>query len=201
MVLGLILAGGRSSRFGGEKAAARLGGMPLLAHAHRRLAAHCRIIGVNAPRVSEAGRLAISLGAPLVRDPPHAPRGPLAGIAAGLVWAQREDEELLVTLPCDAPFVPADIAPRLLAAAEGHAAAVARTSDGFQPLCAAWRVTMLDEVFAALADDLHPPVHQVLTAAGAAEVRFKDADAFFNINTRQDLAAAEARLALADPRR
>lgn len=195
MVLGLILAGGRSTRFGGEKAAARLGGLPLLAHAHRRLAAHCRIIGVNAPRVSEAGRLAIGLGAPLVRDPPNAPHGPLAGIAAGLVWAQRENEDLLVTLPCDTPLVPPDTVPRLIAAAAGHEAAVARTEAGVQSLCSAWRVSMLDAVFAALAQDPHPPVHAILREAGAAEVAFEDAAAFLNINTPQDLAEAERRLA------
>ena len=195
MVLGLILAGGRSSRFGGEKAAARLGGLPLLAHAHRRLTAHCRIVGVNAPRVSQAGRLAIGLGAPLVKDPPNAPRGPLAGVAAGLAWAQREGEDLLITLPCDAPFLPTDVAPRLIAAAEGHVAAVACTADGLQPLCAAWRVAMLEPVFAALVQGQHPPVHEILNAAGAAEVVFDEQDAFLNINTQEDLKEAERRLA------
>lgn len=195
MVLGLILAGGRSTRFGGEKAAARLGGLPLLAHAHRRLAAHCRIIGVNAPRVSEAGRLAIGLGAPLVRDPPNAPHVPLTGIAAGLVWAQREDEDLLATLPCDMPLLPPDIVPRLLAAVNGHEAAYARAGEEHHPLCSVWRVSMLDAVFAALAKETPPPVRAILDAAKAAEVEFNDPGAFLNISTRADLAEAERRLA------
>ncbi|WP_374574292.1 molybdenum cofactor guanylyltransferase [Phenylobacterium sp.] len=198
MVLGLVLAGGRSPLFGGEKAAARLGGLPLLAHAHRRLAAYCRIIGVNAPRISEAGRLAIGLGAPLVRDPPNAPHIPLAGIAAGLVWAQREDEDLLVALPCETPFVPADITPRLIAACEDSQAAVASTKDGIQPLCSAWRVSMLDAVFAALSREPAPPIGEVLKEAGAAEVFFDDASAFMVIETHEDLEAAEARLAGAE---
>jgi molybdopterin-guanine dinucleotide biosynthesis protein A len=197
MVLGLILAGGRSTRFGGEKAAARLGGLPLLAHAHRRLAAHCRIIGVNAPRVSEAGRLAIGLGAPLVRDPPNAPRGFLAGVAAGLVWAQREDEEILVTLPCDMPFVPADISPRLIAAAMGGAASVARTTGGLHPLCAAWRVDCLDAVFGGLTADPPTPIAGILSQVGATEVVFEDPASFFEIQTPDHLAQAEQRLAAA----
>ena len=194
MVLGLILAGGRSSRFGGEKASARLGGLPLLAHAHRRLAAYCRIVGVNAPRISEAGRLAIGLGAPLVRDPPNAPLGSLAGVAAGLVWAQREGEEMLVTLPCDAPFIPPDTTPRLLAAAQGRPGALARTATGLHPMCAVWRVTLLDQVFAALAATPTPGLDAVLLAAGAAEVAFEPADLFATIETRDDLTAAEQRL-------
>lgn len=195
MVLGLILAGGRSTRFGGEKAVARLAGMPLLAHAHRRLAAHCRIIGVNAPRVSGAGRLAIGLGAPLVRDPPHAPHVPLTGIAAGLVWAQRENEALLVTLPCDMPLLPPDVAPRLIAAAEGRAAAFARAGDEHHPLCSVWRVTMLDAVFSALAMETPPPVRTILEEAEAAEVEFDDPAAFLNISTPADLEEAARRLA------
>jgi len=197
MVLGLILAGGRSQRFGGEKAAARLDGAPLLIHAHRRLAPHCRIVGVSAPRLSEAARLAADIGAPLVRDPPNAPGGPLSGLAAGLAWTQREGDDLMLALPCDTPLLPQDLVPRLLEAVEGHDAAVARSPDGLQPLCAVWRTTLLEPMLAALAHGEHPPIRAVLREAGAVEVAFPDAAGFLNVNTQEDLAEAERRLRLA----
>jgi molybdopterin-guanine dinucleotide biosynthesis protein A len=194
MATGLILAGGRSQRFGSEKAAARLQGSPLLVHAFRRLMPHCRLIGVSAPRLSQAAQLAVEIGAALVRDPPNAPSGPLSGVAAGLAWTQREGEDLMLTVPCDAPLLPDDLAPRLLAAVEGRDAAVARTADGLQPLCTVWRTTLLEPVVEALARGEHPAVRQVLMQARAAEVTFDDAGAFINVNTPDELARAEQRL-------
>lgn len=194
MVAGLILAGGRSLRFGSEKAGVHLDGAPLLIHAHRRLAPHCRIIGVSAPRLSEAARLAAGMGAPLVRDPPNAPGGPLSGLAAGLAWAQREGEDLLLVVPCDTPLLPHDLAPRLLAAVEGHDAAVARSPDGVQPLCAVWRTTLLEPILTSLTHGDHPAVRTILREADAVEVDFPDAADFLNVNTQEDLAEAQRRL-------
>ena len=195
MVLGLILAGGRSQRFGAEKAAALLGGLTLLERAHGRLSAVCRQVAVSAPVGGAAAALAERLGAPLLPDPYGAPRGPLSGILAGLDWALGEREELLLTLPCDAPLLPDDLEARLLAAVAAAPAAVARSPEGLQPLCAVWRTALARPLRAALADGLHPPVHQVLTDANAAEALFADAGAFLNINTPADFEEAARRLA------
>ncbi|HEY3695955.1 molybdenum cofactor guanylyltransferase [Phenylobacterium sp.] len=195
MALGLVLAGGRSRRFGREKAAAELGGLTLLERAHRRLAAVCSQVAVSAPAGAAAERLAGSLGAPLLPDPYGAPRGPLSGVLAGLDWALGQREELLITLPCDAPLLPDDLEARLLSEIGAAPAAVARTPDGLQPLCALWRTALARPLRAALADGLHPPVHQVLTDANAAQVAFTDREAFLNVNTPADLAEAARRLA------
>jgi molybdopterin-guanine dinucleotide biosynthesis protein A len=194
--LGLVLAGGRSQRFGADKAAADLGGLSLLARAHRRLAGQCRRVAVSAPPGGAAAALAADLAAPVLPDPYGAPRGPLSGVLAGLEWAVGERAEFLITLPCDAPLLPADLEARLLAAAQGAPAAVARTPDGLQPLCAVWRTALARPLRAALADGLHPAVHQVLADANAAPVDFADAGAFLNVNTPEDLAEAARRLGL-----
>src|SRR6516164_9122882 len=84
-VVGLVLAGGRSVRFGGEKAAAELQGKPLLLWAAERLAAACPAVAVNARPGSEAERLAGAL--PVLHDRPGDADGPLAGVRAGLEWS------------------------------------------------------------------------------------------------------------------
>jgi len=193
MILGLILAGGRSTRFGTDKALARLGGRTLLEIAYERLQAVCSEVAVSAPASGPAAAAAESLGALVLPDPFAAPRGPLSGVLAGLEWAQSRRAEILVTLPCDAPLLPADLESRLLAATESAVAAAARTPDGLQPLCAAWRVAMVRSLRSALADGLHPAAHQLLADAGAVEVVFDDAAAFLNVNTPDDLAEAERR--------
>lgn len=191
MIVGLVLAGGRSQRFGSDKALGRLGGRTLLEIAVARLGSVCSEVAVSAQPEGPAAALAASLGAPVLADAPAAPRGPLSGVLAGLEWAQTLRADVLLTLPCDAPLLPADLETRLLAAAEGAVAAVARTPDGLQPLCAAWGVAMTRVLRSALAHGLHPPVHQILIDAGAAEVAFDDDDAFLNVNTPADLAEAE----------
>ena len=193
MTLGLILAGGRSLRFGAEKAAARLGGVTLLERAHARLAGACSDVAVSAPAGSEAAAIARRLGLTCVGDPEGGPRGPLSGVLAGLMFAQGRHEFLLTT-PCDAPLLPEDLPARLLAAAETAPAAVARSPGGLQPLCAVWRILMIRPLTAALAHGLHPPVHQMLIDANAAVVDFPDDAAFLNINTPEDLAEAERRI-------
>jgi molybdopterin-guanine dinucleotide biosynthesis protein A len=191
--LGLVLAGGRSVRFGGEKAAAELNGKPLLLWAAERLAAACPAVAVNARPGTQAERLAGVL--PVLHDRPGDPDGPLAGVRAGLEWAASRAASFLAVSPCDAPLLPDDIFPRLIAAAREHGAAVAETPDGLQPQVAVWPVSALPLLEAALAGGAHPPTWRMLQAAGAAPVRFDDPTAFANVNTREDLAALAGRLA------
>jgi molybdopterin-guanine dinucleotide biosynthesis protein A len=191
-VLGLVLAGGRSVRFGGEKAAAEFRGKPLLIWAAERLVAACSAVAVNARPGTETERLAGALV--VLHDRPGDPDGPLAGVHAGLEWAAGRGASFLAVSPCDAPLLPDDIFPRLIAAARQHGAAVAETPDGLQPQVAVWPVSALPLLETALAGGAHPPTWRTLQAAGAQPVRFDDPGAFANINTREDLAALEARL-------
>jgi molybdopterin-guanine dinucleotide biosynthesis protein A len=115
-------------------------------------------------------------------------------VLAGLRWT-RGAGELLLTAPCDAPLLPQDLADRLLAAIGAAPAAVARSPGGLQPLCAVWRTMMIRPLKAALADGLHPPAHRLLTDANAVVVDFPDEAAFLNVNTPEDFAEAERRLA------
>jgi molybdopterin-guanine dinucleotide biosynthesis protein A len=187
---GLVLSGGRSLRFGGEKAAALLDGKPLLLWAAERLQACCAQVAVNARPDTEAERLAGLL--PVLHDLPGDPDGPLAGVRAGLIWARDLGARALAVSPCDAPLLPADLYPRLIAAA-GDGAAMAATPEGRQPQFAVWPVAALPAVTAAIAGGIHPPTWRVLEEIGAVTAMFEDVCAFANINTRDDLAALALR--------
>jgi molybdopterin-guanine dinucleotide biosynthesis protein A len=183
-VAGLVLSGGRSSRFGGEKAAALLDGKPLLLWAVQRLQAVCADIAVSARPGSEAEALAAAL--PVVHDRLGDPDGPLSGIRAGLQWARDIGAQVLAVSPCDAPLLPAELAARLPAEADGGAA-VAEAGGLAQSLCAVWPVSALRAVEGAIAAGRHPPVWKLLDEIGAVRVTFDDAGAFANLNTREDL--------------
>lgn len=168
---GLVLAGGRSRRFGAEKATAVWEGAPLVGWAARALLQGCGRVAMNAPEGSGAAEFARAHGLDLIPDPPALSDGPLAGVLAGLAWLERGAGDVLVTAPCDAPRLPGDLAARLIAG-----------------LRAAWRPDAAPALARALAGGDHPPVRRVLEALGAAPVDFPHDAAFANVNTPDDLA-------------
>lgn len=187
--LGMVLAGGRSTRFGADKSVALFRGRPLLDHALDHLAP-CAGRIVSARPGSPAERLCAERGIAVVHDAAGAPDGPLAGIVAGLEWARSAGQDWLVSMPCDIPLAPADIVARLLAAADGRPCAIARSGDDLHPLCAAWSLDLLPRLLAATRDGAHPAARRFMTEAGCgfAEV---DAALMVNANRPDDLAGME----------
>lgn len=187
-IAGLVMAAGRSRRFGADKALAEIAGVSLLQRALDYLSPHCAVVGVNAP---------LSLPLPpnmdRIEDVAQAPGGPLAGVLAGLRWAERQGADLLITLPCDTPLLPNDLVRRLAEAAANRLCAVARTPSGVESLCAAWRTDLAEDLSARLAVG-HPPVHAYLESHGCAFVDCPEATGFLNVNTPQDLAEATRRI-------
>jgi molybdenum cofactor guanylyltransferase len=188
---GLIIAGGRSTRFGSEKALAPFAGMSLLEHAIQRLQRDADPLAINARRESATARWAEEQGFNLICDLPGMPDGPLTGVLEGLKWAKKMGARQLLTRPCDTPLLPADLAPRLLATQAEVAIAV--TPRGREPLCALWPVSAIARLQAALQDGRHPPTWQMLESLGAVPVTFEDADAFANANTPDELQRLEQR--------
>lgn len=189
---GVLLAGGLSTRFGAEKAMAQWHGGVLMDAVCARFAALAQI-AVSARPGSAAEHHALARGLDVLHDDPAYPSGPLAGVATGLVWAKRRNLRMVATAPCDTPLLPLDIFPILLSQLGDAPAAFAVTAEGPNPLCAVWRVDMLPELMARLADH-HPSVQSFHAELGSTAVRFDDATAFANANTREALTAIEARL-------
>ena len=123
-VTAVILAGGLARRFKGEdKGLIELAGRPLAAWAAERLHGHVAEILLNANR-----NLAVyaALGYTVVADHLPGNPGPLAGILAAGRTAQ---QEWLLTVPCDAPFLPLDIAVHLHAQALANDVPLVRAAD------------------------------------------------------------------------
>ncbi len=186
MICGLVLAGGRSRRFGSEKALARLGERTLLEWSLNALREDCSALAVGAPAGSGADALARSLGVKTLTDDPAHPEGPLAGVAAGLRWASSLGATHLATLPCDTPHAPLDMVAQLRDAGGEAFAAFVETAQGPYPLCALWSIDLLASLESELARG-HPPVRAFLGDVGGVAVRFADASGFVNVNSPGDL--------------
>ena len=200
-IVGVLLAGGQSRRMGGgDKALRLLGGRPVLAHVVARLKLQVSAMIINAN--GEASRFA-AFGLPVVADSIAGFAGPLAGVHAGLAWvrASRPGIEHVVTVAADTPFFPTDLVPRFLAALNpNRPLLVARSEEGLHPVIGLWPVAMVT----ALEDSLKQGARQAsafVEERGATEVFFprieiggRLIDPFFNINSPEDLAKADALL-------
>lgn len=182
----IILAGGRATRLGGQdKALTPFAGRPLIAHVLDRLRPQANDIVINCNRNQE--RLAV-FGLPLVPDIEPDFAGPLAGIAAALPHCRHEH---VLVVPCDSPFLPFDLASSLMAAlTPGRKLALCHDGKRLQPLFMLLHRSLADSLRDYLASGQHK-VEIWCRLHDPAIVRINDAKAFINLNTPEELAAAE----------
>lgn len=189
-VAGVILAGGRSSRMGGQdKAFALLDGRPMLAHVLTSL--ERQVAGVLINSNGNPADFA-AFGCPVLPDCVPGRQGPLAGLLTGLLWAKRSLPGIthLFSAPCDIPGLPLDLGAKLMRALSKSEAqiAIARDEHGAQPTIGLWPVNLT----ARLEEDL---VHRDIRGLQAWVRQFAVAEVpcrcLSNINTSTELRAAQ----------
>lgn len=184
-VTGIVLAGGQGRRMGSvDKGLQLLHGKPMVAAVLARLAPQVDEILINANQNMETYA---QFGYRVVPDAVGGFAGPLAGLQAGLSEARHE---LVLTVPCDSPFLPLDLFSRLAKELNQHDLAVAKTGDQPHPVFALVRTTVRKN----LEDFLSRGGRKIDAWYGSLkviEVAFDDeAAAFRNINTREELDSA-----------
>lgn len=195
---GVILAGGRATRMGGgDKGLRVVAGQRLLDRVITRLSTQCAPLAINAN--GDAARLA-EFGLPVLPDslPDHP--GPLAGVLAGLDWAASLGAPAIITAAADTPFFPLDLATQLQAHAGPSGLCLAASPDKTgrmqrQPTFGLWPVALRDDLRTALQGGLRKIVIWTQSHdAGLAAFASTPFDPFFNINTPEDIEAAETLL-------
>lgn len=169
-ILGAILAGGGSSRFGSDKAVAMLGGRPLIAHVLSQIRPHVDDVEVVGRAWGELRGLP---------DQPRAGLGPLGGLCGALRHARARRYDLVFSVSCDTPVLPPDLVGRLApmapACVEGH------------PLIGCWPSGLAAALEAHLAASHDRSVRGWARACGARSLPF-GVD-IPNVNTVADLQA------------
>jgi molybdopterin-guanine dinucleotide biosynthesis protein A len=191
----VILAGGRSSRMGSNKALAMLGGTTLLAQIVARLAPQVSAISLNA-----APGWADDHDLRRVADTLPGQLGPLAGVLAALrdTAIHHPSASHVLTVPVDGPFLPNDLASRLGASADGSTIVIASSGGEQHPVVALWPRTIADELEDWIIKDDKRRVRDFQRRYPLAEVIFPlvetavgPFDPFLNVNTPEQLTEAE----------
>jgi molybdopterin-guanine dinucleotide biosynthesis protein A len=181
-VSGIVLAGGQGRRMGGvDKGLQSLRGRPMIEWVLERLAPQVGEVIVNANQNLPSYE---KYGHRVVRDEVGGFAGPLAGLHAGLKAAA---SPLVVTVPCDSPFLPTDLVSRLQQSLAQNDLAVAKTGDQPHPVFALMKRQVRESLEAFLASGGRK-IDAWYAALKVVEVSFDDeADAFRNINTLEEL--------------
>ena len=189
--IAVILAGGKGTRLGGvTKATLKVGGLTLLERVRATLATQAKTVLLSVGSTQMDDDWVAAAGLPVVADPiPDA--GPLGGIVGALVWARAyaPNAAAIISTPVDVPFLPDDLIARLM---QEDGIAVAQSGDQLHHAVAAWPLAVADDLLSAVAkgerklsrwQERHP-----LRRVSWPTTPY---DPFFNINTPEDLSAAE----------
>ena len=195
-VVGIVLAGGQARRMGGgDKCLLEIGGQSLLARAIDRLSPQVGPLTINAN--GDKARFS-SFKQPIVKDTIEGFVGPLAGVLAGMRWAQSNAPEAryILTVASDTPFFPRDLTEKLLLAVDEKelSIALAASNGRVHPVFGLWPVELADNLQEALMSGLRKildwtDMHQMVEVV--FETEDHQIDPFFNVNRPEDLARAE----------
>lgn len=199
-ITGILLAGGQSRRMGGgDKGLLQLAGKTMLQHVIDRVAPQVGTLAINAN--GDPARFD-SYGLAVIPDTVEGFAGPLAGVLAGMRWAERNTPRAkwIATFSTDAPLLPRDLVAQLRSVAdqEPTSIAIARSDGHLHPVIGLWPICLADDLESALHDNVRKVLHWT-DRHGTLPVDFamvpadgKIIDPFFNANTPEELALAEA---------
>lgn len=174
---------------GGAKPLRRLGQTTLVGRALALARTYSRDVAVA---VRDGAQVARAVDAPLLLDDP-AIEGPLAGLASALRFAARRGADCVLTLPCDSPCLPPDLATRLRGAlTDSRPVAMGQSAGRMHPVCAVWRVETLDALPAYLATGRRSlGGFAAVVGMTAVDWPYAEFDPFANANTPGELAALQ----------
>jgi len=197
-LVGVILAGGSSTRMGRDKLLMPVAGKPMLTHTVERLSSQVDRLVLSAN--GDPGRFS-AFGLPVAADVITGRLGPLAGLHAGMLWSKANlpDARFIISVAADTPFFPPDFVARL---SQGHDTAtivLAASSGGTHSVFGLWPIKLAGDLETFLTNGENPKVlnfadrhrPQVVSFADLALANGETVDPFFNVNTPEDARRAE----------
>tara|TARA_B100000927_G_scaffold11021_1_gene8734 strand:- start:103 stop:711 length:609 start_codon:yes stop_codon:yes gene_type:complete len=194
-ILGTVLAGGKSQRFGEDKSQVKLEGKLLLDYILSEISSEFReILIVSNNKIDFKNSEKISIIEDFKKG-----LGPLGGVLSAMKWVKEnnKDYKWISTFPADTPFFKKEILQKFYGEIEIEKSRLffIKSNKTRHNIFGLWSIDLLDK----LEEDLNKGDRKVELWANSVGVKvidmdFKDIDPFFNINTKQDLEKAKERL-------
>ena len=192
----VILAGGKGRRMGGkEKALIHLLDRPLLSYVLEKVSGKVAPIALNINTNFDNFQ---KFGYKIIKDPIKGHLGPLAGILASLNWAKEINQDWVLTLPCDTPFLPKNLVQSMVEAKNKtpEVDLVVAKSRGFNhPVIALWKSDINNKLQNALNEGVRKidifTAQLKIAYVDFDNIQNSDFDPFTNLNAPQDLILAQ----------
>ncbi len=183
----IVAAGGDGSRMAGNKPTQLFDGISLIERALTLVSAMSPTIAVA---VQQNASWTIPVGVVRLYDETQG-AGPLSALSSALTFAVEQQASHALVVPCDMPFLPADLLGRLVDEIGSAAVAMVKSADRLHPICALWSVTTLS-MLSDYAATSRRSLIGFAERSGMVTVEWpaQPFDPFFNVNTPQDLVLA-----------
>ena len=194
-ILGAVLAGGKSQRFGEDKSQVKLNGKLLIDYILSEIIDEFKeILIVSNNQIKYKNYKNISLINDLKKD-----QGPLGGVLSAMKWAKEKNDKYkwISTFPVDTPFFKKDILQKFLSEIDSEESKLffIKSNNTRHNIFGIWSIDLMKK----LEDDLNEGQRKVEVWANSVGVKvinmeFINKDPFFNINTKEDLEKAKEKI-------
>ena len=189
-ILGVVLAGGKSERFGKDKSEIKLGGKTLLAHTLDKIKSKFNkiIIVSNNKKVKDYV---------VIKDYIEGQLGPLVGVLSAMKWIKKNNYtyKWILTFPCDTPFFDISIIDKFVEATKfnDNPLYFVKSNEKRHNIFGLWSLKLMETLEKDILENNHRKVEKWANKIGVKTINisYDSVDPFFNINTEEDLAEAE----------
>jgi len=189
-ILGVVLAGGRSKRFGQDKSKVKLAGKTLLEHTLDKVKSQFNKILI----ISNSE---IVKNHTTIKDCIDGQLGPLVGVLTAMKWIKKNKQPYswVATFPCDTPFFSISIINKFIEASKVNDCSLyfAKTEKKRHNIFGLWSLKLLEVLEKDIVENKYRKVEKWANKIGVKTINisYKEIDPFFNINTKEDLVEAE----------
>ena len=189
-ILGVVLAGGKSKRFGEDKSKVKLNGKILLEHTLDKIKSKFNTIVI----VSNSRIVKDYI---VIKDCIDGQLGPLVGVLSAMKWIKENNysEEWVITFPCDTPFFNISIIDKFVEVSKLNDSLLyfVKSKKKRHNIFGLWSLKLIKILEKDIIEHKHRKVEEWANKIGVKTINisYKEIDPFFNINTKEDLMEAE----------
>jgi len=189
-ILGVVLAGGKSKRFGVDKSRVKLKDKTLIEHTLDKIKSKFNTIIIVSNHENYNGYTTI-------KDCIDGQLGPLVGVLSAMKWVKKNnyDYNWIATFPCDTPFFDTTLINKFIEASNLNDSLLyfAKSAEKRHNIFGLWSLKLIETLEKDIVENNHRKVEKWANKVGVKTINisYNELDSFFNINTKENLAEAE----------